>query len=408
MINCRKLLRITNSFNLKPLAGKSGHNRIISWFHYIENPDYMDWIKGNEMILTTGMFMQGSTQNLLDFINRLFDHEAAGLILNLSPFLHKIPTEAIDLCNFLGFPLFELEAKVRIVDISECICTAIIESASKQNMTEQFLLSLIHERPLIQEKLIRKANSVGFSQDQTYQTLLFQCKHAATSNSPELKLIDLQSTLHKYFEQSYKDSNRMDANELLICIDESNLLFISTFTGEMIAKNSISAFMEIMREKLPQWEITAGISEPWKGLNEFYTSYDQAMQTLRFLPLYTKDMNYFFHRDLDISYRLILNHSPSELRSLYQQVLSGLINSDQSISLDLENTLEMYILENASLNKTAEQLYIHVNTLRYRIKKIEQLLSCNLKSANTLFSLHLALRIKRYMESCSAPEADAI
>ena len=46
--------------------------------------------------------------------------------------------------------------------------------------------------------------------------------------------------------------------------------------------------------------------------------------------------------------------------------------------------------------RKAEQLHIHKNTLKYRIKKIEQLLNVNLHSTRDQTSLYIALLLHKH------------
>lgn len=57
----------------------------------------------------------------------------------------------------------------------------------------------------------------------------------------------------------------------------------------------------------------------------------------------------------------------------------------------LVETLEAYIANDLSLVKTAEALFVHINTLKYRVKKIEDLTNCNLKSVNDIIKLKLSI-----------------
>jgi DNA-binding PucR family transcriptional regulator len=62
---------------------------------------------------------------------------------------------------------------------------------------------------------------------------------------------------------------------------------------------------------------------------------------------------------------------------------------------ELLKTLETYLACDKKKVKTAETLTIHLNTLKYRIKKIEALLGKPLDSPDTSFKLQLALKLYR-------------
>jgi len=399
VINCKKLLKLTQQFNLKTVAGKTGLPRIISWFHYMENPEYLNWLKGNELILTTGMFMDKNNQKLLSFIENLYEQDAAGLIINLSPYIKKIPDEVIRLGDFLGFPIFEMAPEIRIIDISESICTAIIESAAKQNMTEHFLFSLIYDKVTINDKVLRKAISCGYVQDQIYQTIVFSVTPCNVLNAEEtsidddtcVKLIKILASQFKIlFNDTYQDFLFFSNN------NQITLLYPVNSEDDIVQK--IDQFITVFETKLSTYRLHAGISSRWQQLSDFPSHYEKAQNALKFIHLTGKDSKVIQYDDLDVFCLLLSISNPSELSALYMRTLEKLMTYDQTAHSDLIITLERYIEENSNMSNTANLLFIHVNTLRYRLKKVEQLLSCDLKNANTIFKLNLSLKIKKYVE----------
>ena len=46
--------------------------------------------------------------------------------------------------------------------------------------------------------------------------------------------------------------------------------------------------------------------------------------------------------------------------------------------------------------KTAEEMFLHRNTLNYRLKKIREILDCDLEKLDTCLELKLAFLIWRY------------
>ncbi|XMB85520.1 sugar diacid recognition domain-containing protein [Mycoplasmatota bacterium WC44] len=55
------------------------------------------------------------------------------------------------------------------------------------------------------------------------------------------------------------------------------------------------------------------------------------------------------------------------------------------------DTFNMYVKNNLSIVDTAKELFVHVNTLKYRIKRIEELTSCSLKNIDDLIKLKLSI-----------------
>lgn len=74
-----------------------------------------------------------------------------------------------------------------------------------------------------------------------------------------------------------------------------------------------------------------------------------------------------------------------------QNTLEPILEHDEKNECSLLATLIELVNSNFSLKETAKNLYIHVNTLYYRISKIEQLLTVDLSLMSTRFNLYSAI-----------------
>ncbi len=74
--------------------------------------------------------------------------------------------------------------------------------------------------------------------------------------------------------------------------------------------------------------------------------------------------------------------------------------SEPSVSeLGLVQTLAVYLETHCQISETAKRLYVHRNTIIYRLEKIEELLGKNLKDPDTTLHLRLALRIQHTLQT---------
>ena len=100
---------------------------------------------------------------------------------------------------------------------------------------------------------------------------------------------------------------------------------------------------------------------------------------------------------------VIKHYQPSGLMTLFKteheesvqyfikQQLKSLFDSDDESDSELLNTLRCYLDNQSEITKTAEQLFLHRNTITYRIKKCEEILGVDLKDPSTSLNLRLAL-----------------
>lgn len=80
------------------------------------------------------------------------------------------------------------------------------------------------------------------------------------------------------------------------------------------------------------------------------------------------------------------------VKNFCQHTLEPLCDYDMKNEGSLLPTLTELVNSNFNLKETAKNLFIHVNTLYYRIKKIENLLSVDLSLMSTRFNLYTALK----------------
>ena len=94
------------------------------------------------------------------------------------------------------------------------------------------------------------------------------------------------------------------------------------------------------------------------------------------------------------SHALLLAAVPAELRDAYRRrVLGAVLEHDRAHRTDLVKTLEAYLDCSGSWSRCASRMHLHVNTLRYRIERIEALTGRDLRrledQADLLLALHL-------------------
>ena len=96
--------------------------------------------------------------------------------------------------------------------------------------------------------------------------------------------------------------------------------------------------------------------------------------------------------DLGVAALLFQVDDHTDLELFVQRWIGPLVAYDTSHGTHLTETLRV-LLETRSLRATAETLFVHKSTLKYRIKRINELLEGDYQDPETFFNLHVALRI---------------
>jgi purine catabolism regulator len=136
-------------------------------------------------------------------------------------------------------------------------------------------------------------------------------------------------------------------------------------------------------------------SEALIGLRDSYREARQAQSMARRLaepnPLYFGELNV---------YRLLfqLEDNP-ELSAFCDEVLGKLIEYDRDQGTDLVQTLASYFVHKGNLSQTAEAMFVHRNTLLYRVERIREIGGLDLDNPETRFNIQLALRAHRLLSA---------
>jgi hypothetical protein len=90
---------------------------------------------------------------------------------------------------------------------------------------------------------------------------------------------------------------------------------------------------------------------------------------------------------------LVFSSDIETLKSYCQKCLGKVMDYDHSNHSDLMVSLRLLLDNNYNWKSTADQLFIHINTLYYRMNKIEQLLDINLSKMNSRVNVYVAIKV---------------
>ena len=95
------------------------------------------------------------------------------------------------------------------------------------------------------------------------------------------------------------------------------------------------------------------------------------------------------------------------LLSFVEEWLGSLVAYDEEHRSDLAHTLGESLRDQQSLRASSDRLHIHPSTLKYRLRRIEELTGRDLHDADDRFNLDLACRVRASLTAQGAPIARA-
>ncbi|MCC8126417.1 MAG: helix-turn-helix domain-containing protein [Clostridiales bacterium] len=138
----------------------------------------------------------------------------------------------------------------------------------------------------------------------------------------------------------------------------------------------------------------AGISSDSSGAMTIHTAYQQARQALETGPKLHPE-NHCFSYFQDRIYHKLMNHfTYRELHEIYAEYLECLERYDLENHTELLTALQAYLLCGCNASRTAKELFIHRNTMSYRLEQIRNLLGIDLKNPEECLSLQIAFYVR--------------
>lgn len=158
------------------------------------------------------------------------------------------------------------------------------------------------------------------------------------------------------------------------------------------------AVLELGAREYPQIPCRCGVGSSVLTLEGWRISLREAGQALELARRLGKQTPLYFP-DLSV-YRLLfqLEHSP-EIITFQEETIGRLLEHEGAS--ELIHTLETYFEHKCNLSQAAEALFVHRNTLIYRIERIKSITNLDLDNPEERLAMQLALRIYRMLGSKS-------
>ncbi|MDD3768036.1 MAG: PucR family transcriptional regulator ligand-binding domain-containing protein [Aminobacterium colombiense] len=164
---------------------------------------------------------------------------------------------------------------------------------------------------------------------------------------------------------------------------------------EVFKKNLNATIAYIQQEvlKKTQFSVTVGVGSVKDSVFSCYQSYDEARKALEMIRRTCGRGHSIFWKDLGV-YKLLGNlYNTKDAVNFYYDYIGKLIDHDKKKKNQLIETLETIIRCNWQLKPAAEELSIHYNTLKYRFRKICDLLEFDVNDSEQRLNVALSLKL---------------
>lgn len=122
----REALKLPPLRQAAVLAGAAGLGRMVRHVNVMEVPDILNWVKPDELLLTTAYPLRDERASLEQLVPSLCERGLAGLAIKPERYIGSIPTTMIEAADRLDFPLLQLPPDTSFDDIINSVLSVIL------------------------------------------------------------------------------------------------------------------------------------------------------------------------------------------------------------------------------------------------------------------------------------------
>jgi PucR family transcriptional regulator, purine catabolism regulatory protein len=355
---------------LELASGHSSAQAHVRWVHSTELSDPTPWLRGGELLLTTGIQLDGpKTQR--ELIDRLADHAIAGLGFGTG-FKHKrLPAALVAQARKRSFPLFEVPYELPFIAITERAFAQLVNERYEmlqRNMAGDVLAEALTGH-LYPEDLQARLRPFGIGEQ--VAVLAFSLP------DPTAAAALLEATLER---ERVGSLVAIRAGLLCAVIDAGGV-------------DPIELARKIRGELSSRFAGVRAAASRAAPTHSLRLSFHEARCALEAVRLQNGDApEVASYMDLGAFQLLLSLQDDDALISYCRSVLGPVEQGDGDYGEELLRSLDVFIEHNGHWEKAASALYCHRHTLRYRIRRVEQLSGRDFSNARDRIEFWLALR----------------
>lgn len=267
-----------------------------------------------------------------------------------------------------------------------CIYKEIELSRVEQHYYVNFLLDLIEGDLVDKGEINERALRLGRKVHDAYQLIVFEAGEVLSKST----IGDLVKCFKKELQPPIRD--------IMCCEKDSQIvLFHPVMLNE--DREVIQEVYKKVLECVGIEEMNFGVSRPYV-VEQSHRAYDEALFAFSMHKILYRTIVYYDELGL---LRLFEENSRKVniafMSEYYEQTVGKLVTYDTENKSQLMSTLSMFLSKDRSVTDTAAALYLHENTLRARIKRIETITGRSLRSSMDITELTIGVQIYAFLKS---------
>jgi len=382
------------------LAGQDGLCRPIRSAHAADQPGFWEWTNTGELVFVTGSSLISIEKELLKICTEINNRDCAGIVIFTGDYIKEVPASVCNLCDKITLPIVTLPGQLHVNTVIFHVYQEIFRNYDPHRSINDLLKELLcfDYMKTYEDKLIY----YGYNPKLSHIAAIIQIEnldnYERIQNANRYKEVE---TIVFYLSNMVRYLFERKRINCLYMTDEHGLILLAELKSTTDWESKLLPILKECQEHFaydyPGLTISIGTSSPIHTLADFKHGVQEANQTFTVLRALQKTNDIMLYQNIGI-YRLFFSLDRHELFMTLQNTLGALLEYEAEADGGLFNTLEAFLDCDRHIGNTANKLFVHRNTLKYRISRINEILHCDLSDADTCFHIRLALKIRHFLK----------
>ncbi len=387
---CSDVLRTCNEANheITVLAGREGLSRAVNWVYVADATDSLletlNWIVGGELVVCTGANIVGDAETvLIQYLIRGAQKGIAGIVINTGKWIREVPGMVIEKADELQIPIMVVPWETRFVAFTKLICTSIVQQMYDEGAVASYVSTLLNGVSPI----------AGTPSTPSFVQFLptGRCTVAVfdyDSSSPSVHALSIPNHIQALLN--------IDSLHALVSEHDKHTVAIIQMPEDADYHRLLVSVLARLNEHAVDQPIVMGVGTVVQGVEEIKKSYETALRSLTAAKI-EKCVAPFFAEEIGVYDILFALEKSPVLTQYFHALFDPLNGSTASNGGNLIPTLLAYFECGGSLSDTAKRLFVHENTLKYRLGKITALIGVDPRTLHGHVRIGIGIKIGKLL-----------
>lgn len=176
-----------------------------------------------------------------------------------------------------------------------------------------------------------------------------------------------------------------------------NSVFLLIHAEEEIT--DFAGFFEPVMPLFREYDLTAGVSNAFHSLQNIQEHGFQSRKAQQLGAALKKEECLYLYRDYSVYYMVELCLKNERLDALFVPELQNIMDYGEKNGGELVETLRTYLRCGRSKSQTAREMFIHLNTVKYRLSQIQEKMGIDLDNDDNALKLMLSFKMLEYSDT---------